>query len=153
MYDINNKTQAIIAAQSLLGIKESGTFDAATVASTIEFQNRMGLEETGVIDYKTFEALIEDERCRKRREYARNRLSRPEFPYNAGNKGANVAILNADLRQAIGIYIHEDMAPRGEYFTTYTASSVSRLREVYMLDDGYYIDEDLYYKAIRDILT
>ena len=153
MYEINDKRGAIIAVQRLLGVNESGIYDKETLNATRKFQQSSGIEETGIVDYETFKLLIDQGVQSKQADTARGRLSEPRFPYQPGERDSNMSIINADLREAIKRYTHEDLLPRGVYYTSYTASAAKRLREIYMLSDGYKVDEVLYYKVIRDILT
>lgn len=153
MYNIEDRRGAIAAIQRLLGINESGIYDEMTKSAVMRAQINGGVAETGIVDYETFLIIRDNYHKRLRQSEAEARLSVPRFPYKVGDRGSDVGIINADIRVALPRYTHEDMAPRGDYYTSYTAAAVRRLRQIYILPNGSQVDEDLYYRLIRDILT
>ncbi len=153
MYSIYDKRSAIKVVQRLLSLNESGVYDEKTMGAVKNFQSINELEQTGVVDYITFTRLRAAKVAAEQESKARARISGPTFPYKAGDRSADMGVINSDLREALLMYTHEDILPRGDYYTSYTASAAKRLREVYMLEEGYHIDEELYYKVICDILT
>lgn len=153
MYNIEDRRGAIAAIQHLLGINESGIYDEKTRAAVIASQSEGGVPETGIVDYHTFLIIRDSYHERLNHIEAEARLSVPHFPYKAGDKGIDIEIINADIRAALPHYTHEDIVPRGDYYTSYTAAAVRRLRQIYLLPDSSYVDKDLYFRLIRDILT
>ncbi|MCP2167768.1 glycoside hydrolase domain-containing protein [Goodfellowiella coeruleoviolacea] len=78
---------AVKAAQCLLAVEPTGTFDAASVAAATAFQQRTGLAATGVVDARTWTAL----------------LSTGDTPLlKQGSTGAAVSRLQRALTAALG---------------------------------------------------
>ena len=153
MYSIENKASAIIAIQKMLGINETGIYDENTKNTIYRFQEENDLERTGIIDYFTFIKIRDNYIKVMRGKEAESRLAESMFPYKIGDHGQIMHTINSDINIGLKRYTHEDILPRGEYYTSYTASAVKRLREIYMLDGYSSLDEVLYYMIIRDILT
>ena len=148
MYIINDKTAAIREIQRLLSLSETGVYDRRTINAVMNAQRSFGLEPNGRIDLRSFELLVLNHRERIKGS-ATGLPSLNNFPYEPGAGGDEVSIINSLLANAVKKLGFKYIPPRGRYYSIRTASIVKRLREIFLMEEGYHIEEKLYKRIAR----
>lgn len=153
MYRIEDKASAIKNVQKYLLLNMSGDYDEKTRDAVMEFQEEQRLPVTGIVDYLTFLQLRNKYLHVQIVNEAQKELKYSEFPLSGDEYGSDIALLNARISTALERYTHEDLPPRGNYYSDYTKSAVGRLRDVFTLRPGTDVDEIFFVRLKRDIFT
>ena len=145
MYLIEDKSAAIREIQRLLEINQSGNYDSRTFEAVKSHQLLKGLPATGQVDYETFKSIHESFRYKNVLKKSAGMFSFvTRFPYQIGYSGEDVALINSLLSNVIDKFGLNYIKPKGRYFSVRSASAVKRLREIFMLEDGYHVDEPFF---------
>lgn len=141
MYFIDDKVAAIKEIQRLLGVSRSGNFDAKTREAVKTHQMLNGIEPTGIVDYNTFISISANHKLRTGKQKIEKCVPLvTRFPYQIGYSGDDVTMINSLLSNAVEKYELNYIKPRGKYYSVRTAGVVRRLREIFLLEDGYHVD-------------
>ena len=156
MYD---RSEAIRQVQTFLRVAgdpdifvaPTGVYDDNTRLSIVEFQTRFSLEPTGVVDYKTF-TLLYDEYIFLMNKNVVNDMTDSfiRFPILPGESQAAMTHINRSLARLLDYYGHTHRLQNSSFYSKETSKAINILREIYMLDKNDYIDEEFYYRMIKD---
>ena len=159
MYKIYDKPEAIKRIQEYLNVVgnkdifviPSGIYDENTRLSVIDFQNRKQINATGIVDYITFDILHS--------EYANTKNKNTvikvtdgfiKFPLRAGDFREEMMHLNRTMKDVLLYYGHTSSLGDSNFYSLGTSQAVMLLREIYSLDLIDEIDEEFYYRLIKD---
>lgn len=151
MYRIENKSDATKQIQKYLikitengKIVPNGTYDSATKAEVVRFQESKNIDVTGAVNYETFILLYNDYKRKVLESDVRRENSEFSFPIKLGDFGKSVFAANELMR--IFLENHNDPIPlrSGYSFSRESANAVRRIREILMLKVGDYIDEEMH---------
>lgn len=150
MYSLTDKNMAIKEVQRLLGLNQTGQYDAQARLSVSEHQSKNKIPITGTVDYATFESIANAYQEAADIAYARNFLIQPAFPYYFGANDSNVGYINSLIREIFTQYTLESKLPKGNFYSTDTAEAVKALRKIFMLEDGEAVDEILLARMLKE---
>lgn len=151
-YMINDRTAAIRNIQRLLFMNESGVYDERTAETVREAQRRNGIGVSGLVDRETFYALLAEHDNEKMRKAYTSELDPREFPYDVGSYGVGVGEIVRLVRSALSVY-DLPFNLRGSIYSAALGEAVRALRGIYGFDDATDVDEKLYVRIKRELLT
>lgn len=153
LYMSDDRTSAVKNIQRLLQINESGIYDTATARAVRAVQRNFGLDDSGIVDFATFSAILEmDKRNKLKRSYITG-IDVSAFPYDVGDYGTDVREIIQLLYSALAPYSVSSGALRGAIYTVGVGNSAKKLREIYGMPIATSVDEDLYVRIRRELLT
>ena len=142
MYRIEDKTAAIKNVQRLLGVNQTGFYNAVTKDLVRGIQRGAWREQTAVIDFDTFELIVEEYYRRKIHAYRGNYLFNPRFPYKINDFDENVRAINSALRTVLVDYVYEGILPEGASLSESTLSAANFLCGVFGMPKSEEINEE-----------
>ena len=146
MYQINDRIAAIKEIQRLLGINQTGKYDAETKDKVLNIQKSYGIEKTGAVDYTTFNAIL-SEHNQKNSSHMQY-LYAPNYPYVEGDLNENIYMIHNALYPVLKDYRYDGDFPSGRYLGKSTINAVNYLRSIFGMLTSDTIDE----KFIRRLL-
>lgn len=151
MYDISDKRSAVKVIQNFLykisenHVPLSGIYDENTKEAVVDFQRKNKLSQTGTVDKETLGLLF--------REYKFYNIQTPKnltFPLAQGSCGEEIRKLNEKLGRLLDYYgVYHRLRP-SQYFSSETALSVEKIRQIYNLENSFEIDKELYSRIDTD---
>ena len=159
MYSLNDKSKAIKKIQKYLSnvgnrdifVAPTGVYDENTRLSVIDFQGKNNINKSGVVDRITFESLYSEYVRIQERDIIRKKVnSFINFPILPGSFFSEMIHINNLLINLLEYYgIHHNLRENA-FYSEETANAVQRLRGIYLLEDGNFIDERLYARMLSD---
>lgn len=150
MYRIEDKSAAIKNVQRLLGVNQTGFYDAVTKDLVRGIQRGAGREQTALIDFDTFELIVEEYHRRKMRSYKGNYLFNPRFPYKINDLDENVGAINSALRTVLIDYVYEGILPGGAFLGEATVRAANFLRGIFGMPKSEEIDEEFVNRLLME---
>lgn len=153
LYMPDDRASAVKNIQRLLKINESGIYDARTAQAVRAAQRSFGLDDNGRVDLPTFSAVLEMYRRNERTRSYTSGVDTSAFPYDVGAYGVGVREIIQLLYSALVPYSMTSSALRGAIYTVGVGDAAKKLREIYGLPIATYVDEDMYVRIRRELLT
>ena len=150
MYSIYNTNAAIKEIQRMLGVNQTGHYDAKTRDAVREIQRAYELTETGETDYKTFRA-ISDNHQREKLKKSNCHYLNSEYPYIYADIGENILLINSALSRVLKNYDYEGVYPHGSFFGTETVNGIRFLRKVFLLNGDDSLDSALMNRIMLEL--
>ena len=139
MYQIDERVSAIKEVQRLLGLNQTGIYDAATRKRVKAVQEAYSLKKNDFVDYETFVAICQE--YRKGLKIHNSYLYAPKYPYKAGDMDTNVSLIHSALSPVLEDYRYEGLIPNGTFLGKNTIAAVNYLRNIFGIPDSEEIDE------------
>ena len=139
MYQIDDRVSAIKEVQRLLGLNQTGLYDAITRKMVRTVQESYALKKSASVDYETFVAICRE--YRKGLKTHNHYLYMPKYPYKIGNMDTNVTLIHSALSPVLEDYRYEGQIPSGSFLGESTIAAVNYLRNIFGMPGGDEIDE------------
>lgn len=159
MYRIYDTPAAIRRVQDYLReagnneifVAPTGVYDENTRLSVIDFQNKNGFEATGVVNRITFDKLFSDYQfLRAVRQISEGLDSFIKFPILPGTHNDAMMHINRTLARLLDYYGYSHNIRDSNFYSKATEDGLEIMEDIYLLDRHNYIDEELYYRMIKD---
>ena len=150
-YSVEDRTSAIKNIQRMLGVNQSGIYDMKTARAVSDVQRAYGIEEDGTVDRITFAAILGLNKEREIKRAYGGVLG--ELPYGVGDYGDGVREAIGVLRYALLPYTSDAHVLQGAIYTVGVGAAVEKIREIYGLPISSAVDETLYLRMWREVLT
>lgn len=151
MYRIEDQTSAIKELQRLLGIAQTGYYNAKTRELVMATQESEKMPVTGIADYRTFSAIVKKHRMNAQQTWSNNYLFSPSFPYKEGDMDENVQKINKGIAAVAQGYSYEGTVPNGKYYGYHTVMASNYLRKVFGMEASDVVDESFMNRLIAEL--
>lgn len=150
MYRIDDRDAAIKDVQRLLGVNQTGFYDAPTENAVKKVQSIYSYEENGKVDYKTFGIIVAEHNERELSTKEEYYLFAPQFPYVLYDIDENIRLINSALNTVLKDYVYEEEFPEGIFFGVSTLNAANFLRKIFGMTLSDEIDERFVNRLLRE---
>ncbi len=159
MYRTDDKRAAITEVQGYLieiyeeeDLYKSGVYDKKTEELVIRFQSENELIPSGTVDMLTHEKLYNSSKISKQTKNIREKHGKNiSFPIKDTGHREDMRIINLSMGEFLNYYgVHHNIRNH-PYFTPASTDAVLEIRKILRLSESKEIDEELYYRMMRDI--
>lgn len=163
MYPVTDKKAAIREIQKyLLEISAiqpelphlviDGVYGDLTRQTVIKFQELNGLDPTGKVNYETFTLMYAQyTTAKKSRTEETELIDRDSFPFQSGDSGDDVAIINSILTSLRNYYPDIGRVTSGNYYSRRSAYAVAYMQKIFGYPQTGITDIKTYNSLFREL--